>query len=80
VATSYLLGVSTRRVENLAGSLGVTSLSKSQVSVMAAEFDDMVEGFRFCKGVLGLTAAKVRAPGRPTAGPRVVIAVQARSA
>src|SRR6201998_4127616 len=46
IATSYLLGVSTRRVEKLAGSPGVTSLSKSQVSVMAAELDDMVEGFR----------------------------------
>jgi transposase-like protein len=32
VATSYLLGVSTRRVEKLAESLGVTKLSKSQVS------------------------------------------------
>jgi transposase-like protein len=46
VATSYLLGVSTRRVEKLAAALGVTGLSKSQVSVMAAELDDMVEGFR----------------------------------
>jgi putative transposase len=46
VATSYLLGVSTRRVEKLAASLGVTSLSKSQVSVMAAELDEMAEGFR----------------------------------
>ena len=46
VATSYLLGVSTRRVEKLAASLGVTGLSKSQVSLMAAELDDMVEGFR----------------------------------
>jgi transposase-like protein len=46
VATSYLLGVSTRRVEKLAASLGVTGLSKSQVSVMAAELDDVVEGFR----------------------------------
>jgi transposase-like protein len=45
-ATSYLLGVSTRRVEKLAASLGVTGLSKSQVSLMAAELDDMVEGFR----------------------------------
>ena len=32
VATSYLLGVSTRRVEKLAASLGVTGLSKSPVS------------------------------------------------
>jgi putative transposase len=29
VATSYLLGVSTRRVEKLAGTLGITRLSKS---------------------------------------------------
>jgi transposase-like protein len=46
VATSYLLGVSTRRVEKLAESLGVTKLSKSQVSVMAAELDEMVTQFR----------------------------------
>jgi transposase-like protein len=46
VATSYLLGVSTRRVEKLAASLGVAGLSKSQVSAMAAELDEMVEGFR----------------------------------
>ena len=35
VATCYLLGVSTRRMERLVESLGVTSLSKSQVSIMA---------------------------------------------
>jgi putative transposase len=46
VATSYLLGVSARRVEKLAESLGVTKLSRSQVSVMAAELDEMVAGFR----------------------------------
>jgi transposase-like protein len=46
VATSYLLGVSTRRVEKLAASLGVTSLSKSQASAMAAELDELVDGFR----------------------------------
>ena len=46
VATSYLLGVSTRRVEKLAESLGVTKLSKSQVSLMAAELDGMVTSFR----------------------------------
>lgn len=45
-ATSYLLGVSTRRVEKLAESMGITSLSKSQVSAMAAELDGMVEQFR----------------------------------
>jgi putative transposase len=46
VATSHLLGVSTRRVEKLAASLGVVGLSKSQVSAMAAELDEMVESFR----------------------------------
>jgi transposase-like protein len=46
VATSYLLGVFTRRVERLAESLGVTKPSKSQASVMAAELDDMVTSFR----------------------------------
>ena len=35
VATSYLLGVSTRRMEKLVEQLGITRLSKSQVSVMA---------------------------------------------
>ncbi|PPJ17437.1 IS256 family transposase [Nocardia nova] len=46
VATCYLLGVSTRRMEKLVESLGVTKLSKSQVSVMAAELDAQVEAFR----------------------------------
>ena len=46
VATCYLLGVSTRRMERLVESLGVTSLSKSQVSVMAKELDEAVEAFR----------------------------------
>jgi transposase-like protein len=46
VATSCLLDVSTRRVEKLAASLGVVGLSKSQVSAMAAELDELVEGFR----------------------------------
>jgi transposase-like protein len=46
VATSYLLGVSTRRVEKLAEQLGVTKLSKSQVSEMATHLDAQVEAFR----------------------------------
>ncbi|MFD0852310.1 transposase, partial [Actinomadura adrarensis] len=46
VATSYLLGVSTRRVEKLAEQLGVTKLSKSQVSVLARELEEMVADFR----------------------------------
>jgi transposase-like protein len=46
VATSYLLGVSTRRMEKLVATLGVDRLSKSQVSVMARELDELVEAFR----------------------------------
>ncbi|MBW0108725.1 IS256 family transposase [Pseudonocardia sp. KRD-182] len=46
VATCYLLGVSTRRMEKLVESLGITKLSKSQVSVMAADLDAQVAEFR----------------------------------
>ena len=46
VATCYLLGVSTRRMDKLVSSLGITSLSKSQVSEMAKELDAHVEEFR----------------------------------
>jgi putative transposase len=46
VATCYLLGVSTRRMDKLVQTLGITSLSKSQVSVMAKELDTAVEAFR----------------------------------
>ncbi len=46
VATSYLLGVSTRRVEKLVEQLGVTRLSKSQVSEMAKSLDEQVAAFR----------------------------------
>jgi putative transposase len=46
VATSYLLGVSTRRVEKLVEQHGVANLSKSQVSQMATHLDAQVEAFR----------------------------------
>jgi putative transposase len=46
VATCYLLGVSTRRMDKLVQSLGITTLSKSQVSEMAKELDAHVEEFR----------------------------------
>ncbi len=46
VATCYLLGVSTRRMEKLVESLGITRLSKSQVSEMARDLDGQVEAFR----------------------------------
>lgn len=46
MATAYLFGVSTRRVEKLAESLGVAQLSKSQVSAMARHLDEQVTAFR----------------------------------
>ena len=46
VATSYLLGVSTRRMEKLVETLGITRLCKSQVSEMAKDLDAQVEAFR----------------------------------
>ncbi len=46
VATCYLLGVSTRRMEKLVETLGIKRLSRSQVSVMARELDEQVESFR----------------------------------
>ncbi len=46
IATCYLLGVSTRRMDKLVQSLGITGLSKSQVSEMAKDLDEHVESFR----------------------------------
>jgi putative transposase len=46
VATCYLLGVSTRGMEKLVESLGITRLSRSQVSVMTADLDAQVVDFR----------------------------------
>lgn len=46
VATCYLLGVSTRRMDKLVESLGITRLSWSQVSRMAAGLDEQVAAFR----------------------------------
>lgn len=39
------LGVSTRRMDKLVQTLGITSLSKSQVSRMAADLDAQVTAF-----------------------------------
>src|SRR5699024_7717395 len=46
VADCYLAGVSTRRMDKLVKTLGINSLSKSQVSRMAADLDEHVEQFR----------------------------------
>jgi transposase-like protein len=72
VATSYLLGVSTRRMEKLVATLGIDRLSKSQVSEMAKDLDEQVAAFRtrpLDAGPYRLVAAdalvlKVREQGR----------------
>ena len=46
VAECYVRGVSTRRVEGLVQTLGITSLSKSQVSELAKTLDGEVAAFR----------------------------------
>jgi putative transposase len=46
VADCYLAGVSTRRMDKLVKTLGINSLSKSQVSRMAADLDEHVAEFR----------------------------------
>jgi transposase-like protein len=46
VADCYLVDVSTRRTDKLVKTLGIDSLSKSQVSRMSGELDAIVEDFR----------------------------------
>lgn len=46
VAESFVLGVSTRKVEDLVEAMGATGMSKSEVSRMAAVLDDQVKEFR----------------------------------
>ena len=62
VATSYLLGVSTRRMEKLVEALGITRLSRSQVSEMAKDLDTQVEAFRTAP--VGRRAVHLRRRGR----------------
>lgn len=56
VATCYLLGASTRRMDKLVQALGITGLSRSQVSVMATEL-----GWAFFRDLTarGLTGVKL---------------------
>jgi transposase-like protein len=46
VAQCYVEGVSTRRVEDIAQAMGITSLSKSQASRVCAELDEPVAAWR----------------------------------
>jgi hypothetical protein len=72
VQEAYVLGVSTRRVEDLVEALGVDGLSKSQVSRICAALDAEVEAFRtrsladetYPDLWLDATSVKVREGGR----------------
>jgi putative transposase len=46
VAEAYVLGVSTRRVERLMETLGLSGISKSRVSEIVQELDPAIEAFR----------------------------------
>jgi len=46
IQEAYVLGVSTRRVEDLVDALGIASISKSEVSRICAALDVEVEAFR----------------------------------
>ena len=46
IAESYVLGVSTRKVERLVQQLGIDGISKSQVSEIAKQLDTLVDDFR----------------------------------
>jgi len=46
VQSAYVEGVSTRKVDKLLKSLGLTGIDKSKVSRICKELDEIVEGFR----------------------------------
>lgn len=46
VQEAYILGVSTRKVDELVQALGMKGVSTSQVSRLSAELDEVVEAFR----------------------------------
>ena len=55
VAESYVRGLSTRKVEDLVQTLGITRLSKSQVSDLAKSLDTTVANFRSGRWTAGRT-------------------------
>ena len=74
VQEAYVLGVSTRRVEDLVDALGIASISRSEVSRICAALDAEVEAFR-SRSLAGetypylwldATYVKVREGGRVT--------------
>ncbi len=82
VQEAYVQGVSTRRVDELVQALGLSGMSKSQVSLLCQELDAEVERFRtrplgeapYPYVWLDATYVKARTNGR-VAGQAVVIAI-----
>ncbi|HEX8981688.1 MAG TPA: IS256 family transposase [Ktedonobacterales bacterium] len=82
VQEAYVQGVSTRRVDDLAQTLGLNGISKSQVSLLCQELDTEVERFRarplseaaYPYVWLDATYVKGRTNGR-VSGQAVVIAI-----
>ena len=84
VQEAYVQGVSTRKVDDLVQALGMTGISKSQVSRLCAELDEVVQAFRNrplegCYPYVWLDAkyVKVRENGR-VSNMALVIAVGVR--
>jgi transposase-like protein len=84
VQEAYVQGVSTRRVDELVQALGMTGISKSQVSRLCAELDQEVERFRTRRLTgpypyvwLDATFVKVREQGR-VVSQAVVLAIGVR--
>jgi putative transposase len=85
VQEAYVHGVSTRSADNLVKAMGMTGISKSQVSRLCAEIDDKIEAFlnRPLEGDwpylwLDATYVKVRANGR-IVSVAVIVAVAVNS-
>lgn len=82
IAEMYVMGISTRKVEAVAGELGISSMSKSQVSRLCEVLDAEVatfrsqrfDGVRFAYLYLDATYVKCRVDGR-SASQAVVTAI-----
>lgn len=84
IQEAYVHGVSTRKVDDLVQALGLTGMSRSEVSRLCQELDEMVETFRArrLEGVhpylwLDATYHKVREDGR-VQGMAMVVAIGVR--
>ena len=67
VQEAYIQGVSTRSVDDLVQAMGMSGISKSQVSRLCGEIDDKVNGFLRRRPILGSTVPARRGTGFWTA-------------